>query len=447
MNSRLTDPGLDRILPGCRSYAADAHNIAPGSISNEALQVVRGLREAGYEAYLVGGCVRDLLLGHEPKDFDVSTNALPAQVHALFRRSRIVGRRFQIVHVRSGRDVIEVSTFRGHHSPDFDEDGDGDERTEAGSAVRAESGMLLRDNVFGTVEEDALRRDFSVNGLYYDPDTHCVLDFCTGVEDLQARLLRVIGDPEKRYQEDPVRMLRAVRFAAKLGFSIEETALAAILKCRNLLVQIPAARMFDEVLKLLLSGRGEETFVLLDRYGLFALLFPDTAAALERVPEDRSLLLHALRNSDERIAVGKPVTPAFLYAAMLWPALRHHLQTLLEREQMPILAALHEAIPEVISRQVRSITIPRRFATPMREIWELQQRLITRRQPQKLAAHPRFRAAYDFVLLREQSGESLQDAGDWWTRFQAGEEMPAAAERSPRRRGRRGKRRMPANGS
>ena len=446
MNSPRTNPDLGGTVPECRRYAANVHNIAPGSISSEALQVVRDLRDAGYEAYLVGGCVRDLLLGHEPKDFDVSTNALPAQVHALFRRSRIVGRRFQIVHVRSGRDVIEVSTFRGHHSPDFDEDGE-DERTDAGSAVRAESGMLLRDNVFGTVEEDALRRDFSVNGLYYDPDNHGVLDFCTGVEDLQARVLRVIGDPVQRYQEDPVRMLRAVRFAAKLGFAIEKTALEAILKCRNLLVQIPAARMFDEVLKLLLGGRGEETFVLLDRYGLFAPLFPDTAAALKRVPEDRSLILHALRNSDERIAVGKPVTPAFLYAAMLWPALRHRLQTLLEREQMPILTALHEAIPEVIARQVRSITIPRRFATPMREIWELQQRLITRRQPQKLAAHPRFRAAYDFVLLREQSGESLQDAGAWWTRFQTGEEMPTAPERSPRRRRRRSKRVVPADGS
>lgn len=446
MNSPRTDPDFGRTIPACRRYAANAHNIAPGSISSEALQVVRDLRDAGYEAYLVGGCVRDLLLGHEPKDFDVSTNALPAQVHALFRRSRIVGRRFQIVHVRSGREVIEVSTFRGHHSPDFDEDGE-DERADAGSAVRAESGMLLRDNVFGTMEEDALRRDFSVNGLYYDPDNHCVLDFCTGVEDLQTRVLRVIGDPVKRYQEDPVRMLRAVRFAAKLGFSIEETALGAIIECRNLLVQIPAARMFDEVLKLLLGGRGEETFVLLDRYGLFAPLFPDTAAALKRVPEERSLILHALRNSDERIAIGKPVTPAFLYAAMLWPALRHRLQTLLEREQMPILTALHEAIPEVIARQVRSITIPRRFATPMREIWELQQRLITRRQPQKLAAHPRFRAAYDFVLLREQSGESLQDAGAWWTRFQTGEEMPAAPERSPRRRRRRSKRIVPVDGS
>jgi poly(A) polymerase len=419
---------------GCRRYGPGEHHIAPQSIPTEAVWVYRELREAGFEAYLVGGCVRDLLLGYEPKDFDVSTNATPEEIRDIFRRSRIVGRRFQIVHVRSGREVIEVSTFRGHHSADFEPDSE-DEQPLEGSASYAESGMLLRDNVFGNVEEDALRRDFSVNGLYYDPDANCVLDFSTGVADLEARVLRVIGDPVTRFQEDPVRMLRAARFAAKLDFVIEETALAAVAKCRKLLAQIPAARMFDEVLKLLLGGQGEATFAVMDHLGLFEPIFPQTARALRESPEERNLIVHALRNSDERIAQGKPVTPAFLYAALLWPALERRLRKLQEREQLPLAAAMYEAASEVVVEQCRSTTIPRRFSTPMREIWDLHQRLIGRRSPQKLAAHPRFRAAYDFILLREQSGEDLNGAGEWWTRFQSGESMPApAAPARPRRR-------------
>ncbi|MCG3170511.1 MAG: Poly(A) polymerase I [Pseudomonadales bacterium] len=423
--------------PRCRRYGAGEHRIPPQSIPEEALWVHRELRDAGHEAYLVGGCVRDLLLGYEPKDFDVSTSARPEQIRAVFRRSRIVGRRFQIVHVRSGREVIEVSTFRGHHSPDFEPDGD-DDALPHNAAAYADSGMLLRDNVFGTVEEDALRRDFTVNGLYYDPDSDTVLDFSTGVADLEARVLRVIGDPVTRFQEDPVRMLRAARFAAKLDFTIAPAALAAIARCRDLLDQIPAARLFDEVLKLLLTGRGEATFAVLDELGLFAPIFPETARALAAVPEWRAMIVHALDNSDERIGLGKPVTPAFLYAALLWPALARRMEALAKHAQLPELAAISEAAPEVIAGQCRRTVIPRRFSTPMREIWELQQRLLTRRSPQKLAAHPRFRAAYDFVLLREQSGEQLDGAGDWWTRFQTGEQMPApVAGPRPRRRARR----------
>ena len=429
---------------GCRRYGAGEHHIAPQSIPPEAVWVYRELREAGFEAYLVGGCVRDLLLGYEPKDFDVSTNATPEEIRDIFRRSRIVGRRFQIVHVRSGREVIEVSTFRGHHSAEFEPDSE-DEQPPEGSASYAESGMLLRDNVFGNVEEDALRRDFSVNGLYYDPDANCVLDFSTGVADLEARILRVIGDPVTRFQEDPVRMLRAARFAAKLDFTIEETALAAIAKCHKLLAQIPAARMFDEVLKLLLAGQGAATFAVMDHLGLFEPIFPQTARALRESPEERNLIVHALRNSDERIAQGKPVTPAFLYAALLWPALERRLRKLQERAQLPLPAAMYEAASEVVVEQCRSTTIPRRFSTPMREIWDLHQRLIGRRSPQKLAAHPRFRAAYDFVLLREQSGEDLNGAGEWWTRFQSGESMPAPA--APAARPRRRRRRSGSGGS
>jgi len=434
---------------GCRRYGPGEHTIAPGLISPEALAVFRGLREAGYEAYLVGGCVRDLLLGHEPKDFDVSTNARPEQIRSLFRRSRIVGRRFQIVHVRSGREVIEVSTFRGHHGPDFDSDNDSDtdsdtETQGATSAappgsrtVCAQSGIVLRDNVFGSIEEDALRRDFTVNALYYDPDAGVVLDFSTGVADLRERLMRVIGDPRTRYQEDPVRMLRAIRFAAKLDFGIESEAEAAIAHCRHLLARVAPARMFDEVLKLLLTGQGEESFARLDHYDLFSLLFPDAASALIDEPEERSFLIHGLRNSDRRIAVNKTVTPAFLFAVLLWPAVTRRQHLIAQAEKLPASAALHEAIQDVVSAQMQHTTIPRRFATPMREIWELQHRLIARRQAQRVASHPRFRAAYDFILVREEAGEALDGAGDWWTRFQSGEAVSQPAPSRPRRRRRR----------
>ena len=433
---------------GARRYGPREHGITPDLISTDALEVVRTLRRAGFESYLVGGCVRDLLLGHAPKDFDVSTSAHPDEVHALFRRSRIVGRRFQIVHVRSGREIIEVSTFRGHHSPGFDgdpesaegldDDDEPVERSPQESAVCANSGMLLRDNVFGTVEEDALRRDFTVNGLYYDPDANSVLDFSTGLEDLGAKVLRVVGEPAQRFQEDPVRMIRAIRFAAKLDFTIDPFAVAAIARCRHLMEGVAAARMFDEILKLLLTGRGEKTFALLEHHRLFELLFPATADAIRRLPLQRNLVTGALRNSDDRIARDRPVTPAFLFAALLWPPMVRRMALLEGRGEAPV-AALHQASTEVIAAQVRLITIPRRFATPMREIWELQHRLESRRSPTRLVSHPRFRAAYDFLLLREQAGEDLAGAGDWWTRQQAGEDPPPprAPEAAPARRRRR----------
>ncbi len=446
-----------RDATGPRRYGAREHGISPTGISQDALSVVRSLRSAGFESYLVGGCVRDLLLGRPPKDFDVSTSAHPAEVHALFRRSRIVGRRFQIVHVRSGREIIEVSTFRGHHSPGFDSDpetvesGEGDEEaieiSSQNSAVCANSGMLLRDNVFGTVEEDALRRDFTVNGLYYDPDADIVLDFSTGVADLESRLLRVVGDPAQRFQEDPVRMIRAIRFAAKLDFLIDPFAVAAIARCRQLLEGVAAARMFEEILKLLLAGKGEKTFALLEHHRIFELLFPATADAIRRAPLQRNLVTAALRNSDERIANDKTVTPAFLFAALLWPPMIRRMQMLVGKGEPPV-AALHEAAANVVGAQVRLITIPRRFATPMREIWEFQHRLEARRSPQRLLSHPRFRAAYDFLLLREQAGEDLDGAGHWWTQLQAGEE-PAAPRSSDEDSApvRRRRRRKPRGGA
>lgn len=440
-SARPARPGPESAAQATRRYGADAHGIRAEAISTEALQVVRILREAGYEAYLVGGCVRDLLLGRRPKDFDVSTSAHPDEVHSLFRRSRIVGRRFQIVHVRSGREIIEVSTFRGHHSPGFDSDPDSSAQEEdEDSSVCASSGMLLRDNVFGTLEEDALRRDFTVNGLYYDPDLGEVVDYSTGVEDLAAGVLRVVGEPAQRFQEDPVRMLRAIRFAARLDFRIDPFAVAAIARCRQLIEAVPAARMFEEVLKLLLNGRGEATFHLLEQHRLFELLFPETAAAIRRMPRQRNLLVLALRNSDQRIAQEKTVTPAFLFAALLWPPLVSRLEKLAGGELPPV-AALHEAATELVASQVRMVTIPRRFSTPMREIWDLQHRLESRRGAQRLLTHPRFRAAYDFLLLRELAGEELGSAGEWWSRLQSGEPLPTptTAPEGPARRRRRRK--------
>ncbi|MFM7274590.1 MAG: polynucleotide adenylyltransferase PcnB [Gammaproteobacteria bacterium] len=445
-SARTAPAGPESATHAARRYGPDAHGIRPEAISPEALHVVRTLRDAGHDAYLVGGCVRDLLLGRRPKDFDVSTSAHPDEVHGLFRRSRIVGRRFQIVHVRSGREIIEVSTFRGHHSPGFDGDPDGaGVEDDEDSSVCANSGMLLRDNVFGTLEEDALRRDFTVNGLYYDPDLGEVVDYSTGVKDLAAGVLRVVGEPAQRFQEDPVRMLRAIRFAARLDFRIDPFAVAAIARCRQLIEAVPAARMFEEVLKLLLNGRGEATFLLMEQHRLFEPLFPETAQAIRRMPRHRNLLVLALRNSDERLAQEKTVTPAFLFAALLWPPLLNRVERLAGRDLPPV-AALHEAATELVAAQVRMVTIPRRFSTPMREIWDLQHRLESRRGAQRLMTHPRFRAAYDFLMLRELSGEELGGAGDWWSRMQAGEPLPVPAQPTADAPPRRRRRRRPPRG-
>ena len=417
---------LVRVSP----VAATEHNIAFALISADALNICQRLQEAGFQAYLVGGCVRDLLLGREPKDFDISTDAHPHEIRELFRRSRIVGRRFQIVHVRSGREIIEVTTFRGHHEhePDTEED-DFPLEADRDSKQYADTGMLLRDNVFGTLEEDALRRDFTVNALYYDPSSQVLLNFHDGLQDLQRQLLRVIGTPDQRYQEDPVRMLRAARFAAKLGFHLDEEAEAAIGRQRHLLHQVAAARLFDEVLKLLLGGYGARTFDLLVKYELLEFLAPDVAESLDIDPTEREFIVQALANSDQRIADDKPVTPAFLYASLLWPALVRRQEEIADQERIPLNGALRTAIPEIIADQAMCTTIPKRFSAPMREIWELQPKLVGRRQPGRTAAHPRFRAAYDFVLLREQVGEDLDGAGAWWTRYQ--EEHPISSVTTP----------------
>jgi len=399
-----------------RSPAADveiiprkAHGISRSQISENAIKVLYRLKKAGYQAHLVGGGVRDLLVGQEPKDFDIVTDARPEQVHKLFRNSRLIGRRFRLVHVVFGRDVIEVATFRGHH-----ENAKGQKH-----ASQNDTGMLLRDNVYGTIDEDAMRRDFTVNALYYDISDFSVRSYAGGIQDLNAGVIKLIGDPETRYREDPVRMLRAVRFAAKLGFKIEDDTLSPIPDLAGLLQDIPAARMFEEVLKLFMAGQAMETFELLERYGLFAQLFPHTQQCIDDNTLYRTLLVEAFKNSDERIAQGKSLTPAFIYAVFLWPCMIETAKTL-EQQGVPATPAMHQAATEVLAQQQHRTAVPKRFVIAIRDIWDMQRRLVKRtpKQIESVYQHERFRAAYDFLLLREQAGEALNGAGSWWTRYQ-----------------------------
>lgn len=425
-----------KIIPG------DQHCVSRKNISDGALKVMSRLRGGGHQAYLVGGAVRDLLLGGHPKDFDIATDATPETVHALFRNSRIIGRRFRIVHVRFGREIIEVTTFRGHH------DSDPEQSAEAGGnrSRQSASGLLLQDNVYGTLEEDAVRRDLTVNALYYDSGNFEVFDHVDGLRDLERRAIRIIGEPAARYTEDPVRMLRVLRFAAKLQFNIEPHTARAIPACAHLLAEVPAARLFDEFLKLFLAGHAEATFNHLLKHKLLGYLFPDTDEHMRRDPTALALVRAAMVSTDQRIAADKPVTPAFILAALLWPVVSHRAQQLQDRgdSQMP---AMHSAAQEAISEATHHISIPRRFSQPMREIWEFQLRLQNRRgrKAAELVDHRRFRAAYDFLLLREQAGEDTGGLGDWWTGFQelsmeqrvqqaAKEQAPGGRRRSRNRR-------------
>jgi len=435
---------------GKRVIPHTEHNIDRHRLDDNASKVVYRLTDAGHEGYLVGGCIRDMLLGQRPKDFDVATSAEPEKAHELFRRSRLIGRRFKLLHVRFGREIIEVATFRAGH--DQAENGGGDKGRQSAS------GMLVRDNVYGTLEDDALRRDFTVNSLYYDLQDHSIIDFANGYDDLQARIIRMIGDPQERYREDPVRMLRAARFAGKLEFEIEPATAAPIRELAPLLRNIAPARLFDESLKLFQSGHAERVYHLMQEYNLFAQLFPQSAAAVEN-PQGypvETLILNALRNTDRRIRQRKSVTPAFLYAALLWYPMQIRMNQLQKNDQMPPLQALHEAANEVIGQQVRSTAIPRRFSTPIREIWEMQLRLPRHqgKRAERLMEHPRFRAAYDLLLLRENSGEDLGGLSTWWTEYQKANPVQRehiqhrreGDDRKPRRRRRppRNRNRQPA---
>ncbi len=388
----------------------EQHPISRSNISHGTLKVLYTLKDAGYEAYMVGGAVRDLLAGIEPKDFDIATSAHPDEIRRLFRSCRLVGRRFLIAHVRMGDEVLEVTTFRGPITESHERD---------------ETGRILSDNVYGTLEEDAFRRDFSVNALYYDIRDFSIIDFAGGVDDLHQRSLRLIGDPELRYREDPVRMLRAVRIANKLGFSIAPATAEPIHRLAALLREIPPARLFDEVLKLFLSREALPNLEGLRKYGLFSHLLPLTDEALDADDPSVEALIHrALVNTAARIIADQPVTPAFLFAAMLWPAYAKRLEQLERKQGHAPPVAQAQAAEEVIAHQQLRIAIPKRFSLPMREIWSLQPRFENRRgaRVKRLLTHPRFRAAYDFLLLRGQSGEpGASELAEWWTQAQKGE--------------------------
>ncbi|MBS0378542.1 MAG: polynucleotide adenylyltransferase PcnB [Proteobacteria bacterium] len=467
------------------------HSVSRSQISPNALRVLYRLRDAGFMAFLVGGCVRDLLLGIEPKDFDVATDALPEEVKRLFRNCRLVGRRFRLAHVFFGRETIEVATFRATSAPSQGdeplpaadpEDGEAaeldDPRTEEGpleeesEPIRGEggtddtgermfdaSGRILRDNVYGTIDEDVWRRDFTANALYYNIADFSIWDYVNGMEDIAARRLRLIGDPETRFREDPVRMLRAARFEAKLGFTLDPATAAPLGPLRDLLGGVPPARLFDETLKLFLTGHGARSFEVLRRRGLLAALLPSVDQYFSSHPRSlvEKLLVQGLENTDSRVQADKPVTPTFLFALLLYGPIAGIIEaTPPERwhELGTILDACDRATREAQTR----IAIPKRFSLGVREMFALQPRLEHPRGRRALRSleHPRFRAAYDLLLLRAQFGLAPKEMADWWTRVQevnpeergrmadelSGEGRSAGAPASgARRRGRRRRRR------
>ncbi len=396
--------------------AFKTHRIAPERISRGAQKVCETLQQHGFAAFVVGGAVRDLLLGREPKDFDVATGARPEQVRAIFRRSRIIGRRFRLVHVMAGAETIEVSTFRGPSGAATVAEGD------EAQAATDEHGRILRDNVFGTVEEDARRRDLTINAMFYDPVRQEVHDYHDGVADIKARRLRVIGDPEQRFREDPIRMLRAIRFAAACKFEIEPRARKPLRALAALLQNVPKARMFDEMMKLLLSGNAADGVRRLRKEGLHHGMLPLLDVILEQPQGERFVML-ALGNTDDRINAGKTVSPGFLFAALLW----HEVLAAWKQAQargMHTMPALFEAMDQVLQVQSEKLAIPRRFGGDMKEIWALQARFANRsgRRPFQLLEHLKFRAAYDFLLLRCESGELDPEIGDWWKNFAGADE-------------------------
>lgn len=398
-----------------RRIPREDHPVSRKLISPAALKVLYGLRDAGHEAYLVGGAVRDILAGIEPKDFDIATSAHPEEMRRVFRTARLIGRRFVIAHVRFGAEIIEVTTFRGAITDSHERD---------------ETGRILSDNQYGNLESDAFRRDFTANALYYDIRDYSVVDYTGGVEDVEDRVLRLIGDPELRYREDPVRMLRAVRIANKLGFEIETSTAEPIPRLAPLLREIPAARLFDEIIKILMCRDAVANFRGLRSYGLFAQLFPDTEATLVRYPAMTRFVERALDNTAQRIENDQPVTPAFLYAALLWPMVAERFVRLQAEQGMHPNAALGQAGDEAIARACLRVTIPKRFSMPMQEIWELQPRFdqLQGNKPKRLLAHPRFRAAYDFLLLRAETGDADPALARWWTAAQAGATLPESLD-------------------
>jgi poly(A) polymerase len=391
-----------------KRYAVAEHRIDRALVPRSAVRVCETLQKAGFDALVVGGAVRDLLLGVAPKDFDVATNATPEQVKSHFRRAIIIGRRFRLVHVMLGPETIEVSTYRAPVGEEVATD---------------EHGRVLADNVFGQQYEDAARRDFTINAMYYDPTSETLLDYHDGLKDIRRKRLRMIGDPEGRYREDPVRMLRAVRFAAKLGFEIDEATRAPIARLAELVENVPAARVFDEMLKLLTSGHSVACVLRLRAEGLHHGLLPMLDVILEQ-PEGERFVMLALSRTDERVRTGKHVAPGFLFANLLWHEVLKRWKEREARGEHRI-PALDAAIDDVFDTQTEKLAIQRRYTSDMREIWMLQPRF-ERRQggaPYKLLEHLRLRAGYDFLLLRCAAQEAPAELGEWWTRF-----MHATAE-------------------
>ncbi|MEN9866188.1 MAG: polynucleotide adenylyltransferase PcnB [Pseudomonadota bacterium] len=414
------------------------HQINPDLLSNNTLKVTQTLQEAGYVAFLVGGAVRDLLLGVPPKDFDIATNATPEQVKRLFRRAFIIGRRFQIVHVMLGQDLFEVTTFRGPATVE---------------APKDEHGRVLRDNTFGNQQEDAARRDFTINAMYYNPATQEVFDYHGGMEDIRAKTLRIIGHPESRYREDPVRMLRLVRFAAKLQFQIDPASSTPIPVMAPLINNVPAARVFDEMLKLLTSGHALACLQQLRKEGLHHGLLPLLDVVLEQ-PLGIKFVTLALDSTDQRVKQGKGVSPGFLFAALLWHQVLEKWRAY-EAAGEHSIPALHLAADDVLDSQSEKLALQRKIGADMREIWSMQPRFERRngKSPYKLLEHLRFRAGYDFLLLRCASGEMDAELGEWWRNFVDADPLdrenlppPARLEaprKHPSRRGRRNRRPSP----
>jgi poly(A) polymerase len=406
------------------------HPVTFADISDNTLSVLKRLNSKGYEAYLVGGCIRDKLMGKAPKDFDVATNATPEQIKACFRNCRLIGRRFRLAHIVFGRDIIEVATFRGHHEEvnANEEENKTSVKGRRGNniddvlAKQDQQGQLLRDNVFGTIEEDAERRDFTFNAMYFSAKDQSIIDFADGMSSIREKKIELIGDPATRFREDPVRMIRAVRFSAKLGMAIPPEMGKQIKELSHLLANIPPARQWEEVLKLLVTGSGLRTFHLLNEYGLFAPLFPQLSAMLvDDSCREMKLVEQVLKNTDDRINNEQRVTPAFLYAAFLWYPVEERTQVLMNESGVTQNDAFNIAVGEVLHRQTQRIMIPKRFSMPIREIWQLQMRLPKRfgRRAYQTLSHPRFRAAYDFLLIRGQiEGGDLLELAEWWTEFQ-----------------------------
>ena len=430
---RLKNSGTKKPIPP-KIIPRPDHTVSRDEFSKRALKVLYRLHKAGYQSFLVGGCVRDAMLGLHPKDFDVATNATPEEVRALFSNCRLIGRRFRLAHVRFGRELIEVATFRAAANHADDDHAHDDE------------GRIVRDNVYGSIDEDVWRRDFTCNSLYYNIADFSIWDYTGGVEDIKQRHIVLIGDPDKRLREDPVRMLRAVRFAAKLDFTIDDTVVAAIRQDRPLLANVPAARLFDEFLKMFQSGHAEQTFELLREHDLFSLLFPETDRELNRDEGYLEFVRAALRNTDKRVRSDKSVTPMFLIGVFLWVPVRERAAKIRAQEKMSESQSLSLAAYELSGEQQRRIAIPRRFTVPMREMLALQPRFTQTRGKRalNLLQHRRFRAAYDFMMLLASVGQFDEEMAKFWTRVQneSAEERAASFQiaapgKSKRRRRRR----------